>query len=435
MEFDSIKIKDTNIKLIDGDRGKNYPKKTEMMSHGHTLFLNNKNISENFLDDSFGDFITEEKSNLLKKGKLNRNDIVLSTRGSVGNVGFYDSQVKNDNIRINSGMIILRNDDEKFLNEYLYLLFKSPYMQNKFKEFVSGSVQNHLPIRDLQHIKIIYPPLFFQAYIVKIIRQIEEKIQINKKLIANLEELSQTLFKRWFVDFEFPDENGAPYKANGGEMTNSELGEIPKAWRVETLEKLGSIIGGGTPSKKNKEYYTNNGIPWITPKDLSKNRNIYISHGENDISELGLNKSSAKLIEKNSVLFSSRAPIGYIAINNMPVTTNQGFKSIVPNEEMNPYFIYFILKNITPLIEQTASGSTFKEISAKGMKSIKIVFPSIELIKQYGNIVKKYFEEINFLENQNIKLIELRDTLLPKLMSGELEIPDDVEVNTDELSI
>ncbi|HFD7592471.1 TPA: restriction endonuclease subunit S, partial [Staphylococcus aureus] len=266
MEFESIKIKDTNIKLIDGDRGKNYPKKTEMTSHGHTLFLNNKNISENFLDDSFGDFITEEKSNSLKKGKLNRNDIVLSTRGSVGNVGFYDSQVKSDNIRINSGMIILRNDDENFLNEYLYLLFKSPYMQNKFKEFVGGSVQNHLPIRDLQHIKIIYPPLFFQAYIVKIIRQIEEKIQINKKLIVNLEELSQTLFKRWFVDFEFPDENGAPYKANGGEMIDSELGKIPKGWIVKSLDEIANYINGLAMQKypSNKEE----SLPIVKIKEL-----------------------------------------------------------------------------------------------------------------------------------------------------------------------
>lgn len=301
--------------------------------------------------------------------------------------------------------------------------------------YLTGTVQPKLSKKNLESVILNIPEKNIQDKIGDLIVNIENKINTNDKLIANLEELSQTLFKRWFVDFEFSDENGNPYKSSGGEMTDSELGEIPKAWRVETLEKLGLIVGGGTPSKKNKEYYTNNGIPWITPKDLSKNRNIYISHGENDISELGLNKSSAKLLEKNSVLFSSRAPIGYIAINNMPVTTNQGFKSIVPNEEMNPYFIYFILKNITPLIEQTASGSTFKEISAKGMKSIKIVFPSIELIKQYGNIVKKYFEEINFLENQNIKLIELRDTLLPKLMSGELEIPDDVEVNTDELSI
>ncbi|MCE4982577.1 restriction endonuclease subunit S [Staphylococcus epidermidis] len=367
-----------------------------------------------------GDTLLARITPCLENGKTAYVDILEDEEIAFGSTEFF----------------VLRPIDNKLDSQFLYYLFRTKKIREVIIKSMTGTSGRQRAQKDaILEYECEIPTIEYQRKIAIILKNLDDKIEINKKTIANLEELSQTLFKRWFVDFEFPDENGAPYKANGGEMTNSELGEIPKVWRVETLEKLGSIIGGGTPSKKNKEYYTNNGIPWITPKDLSKNRNIYISHGENDISELGLNKSSAKLLEKNSVLFSSRAPIGYIAINNIPVTTNQGFKSIVPNEEMNPYFIYFILKNITPLIEQTASGSTFKEISAKGMKSIKIVFPSIELIKQYGNIVKKYFKEINFLENQNIKLIELRDTLLPKLMSGEIEIPDDVEVNTDELSI
>ena len=352
--------------------------------------------------------------------------VLIGRKGSIGKVKYIEEPFWT----IDTLFYTIVNEN-LVIPKYLYYKLS----QIDFNYYNEGTTIPSLRTETLYKIDIDLPKKNIQKKVVNLLNTIDEKIENNQKIIANLEKLSQTLFKHWFVDFEFPDKNGNPYKSSDGEMVDSELGEIPKGWRVETLEKLGSIVGGGTPSKKNKEYYTNNGIPWITPKDLSKNRNIYISHGENDISELGLNKSSAKLLEKNSVLFSSRAPIGYIAINNIPVTTNQGFKSIVPNEEMNPYFIYFILKNITPLIEQTASGSTFKEISAKGLKSIKIVFPSIELIEHYGNIVKKYFEEINFLENQNIKLIELRDTLLPKLMSGEIEIPDDIEVNNDELSI
>lgn len=351
-------------------------------------------------------------------------DLILSNSATPGLPKFMKVKAY-----IHDGWLLLRNF-KNVRKEYLYYVLI--FNRQKLLQLSNGSVFNNLKTDIVKNYVVDIPSIEIQDKILKIINNIENKLDANKKIIANLEELSQTLFKRWFVDFEFPYKNGNPYKSSGGEMIDSALGEIPRAWRIETLEKLGSIIGGGTPSKKNKEYYANNGIPWITPKDLSKNRSIYISHGENDISELGLNKSSTKLLEKNSVLFSSRAPIGYIAINNIPVTTNQGFKSIVPNEEMNPYFIYFLLKNITPLIEQTASGSTFKEISAKGMKSIKIVFPSIELIKHYGSNVKKYFEEISFLENQNIKLTELRDTLLPKLISGEIEIPDDTEVNVDE---
>lgn len=435
MEFESIKIKDTNIKLIDGDRGKNYPKKTEMMSHGHTLFLNNKNISENFLDDSFGDFITEEKSNLLKKGKLNRNDIVLSTRGSVGNVGFYDSQVKNDNIRINSGMIILRNEDERFLNEYLYLLFKSPYMQNKFKEFVSGSVQNHLPIRDLQHIKIIYPSLFFQAYIVKIIRQIEEKIQINKKLIAYLEELSQTLFKRWFVDFEFPDEDSNPYKSSGGEMIDSKLGEIPKGWNILTINDFADnlIITGKTPSTKNKDNYAETGIPFLTIPDM--HTDVFSLNTIKYISEVGIEKLKNKILPKNSLCVSCIATPGLVSITSNKTLTNQQINSFIPKKN-DLYYLYFYIKNIKNYIEDLGSGgSATLNLNKTQFSKIKIIKPIDDLLKKFHTCVNSNFKIILTKQKENLKLQELRDTLLPKLMSGELEIPDDIEVNMNELSI
>lgn len=430
MEFKKVTLEDICLKITDGAHYS--PKAT---AEGYPMY-SVKDMKYNNFDNISSKLISEKDyQKLVKQGcRPEKNDVVIAKDGSYLKHVFVIS----DDIEaaILSSIAILKLNLDLVNPYYLSYFLKQKSVKEHMKNgYVSGSVLPRIILKDFKKYPISLPHLKIQNKVVEILKKIDSKIDNNQRIIANLEELSQTLFKRWFVDFEFPDEDGNPYKSSGGEMFNSELGEIPKAWRVETLEKLGLIVGGGTPSKKNKEYYTNNGIPWITPKDLSKNRNIYISHGENDISELGLNKSSAKLLEKNSVLFSSRAPIGYIAINNIPVTTNQGFKSIVPNEEMNPYFIYFILKNITPLIEQTASGSTFKEISAKGMKSIKIVFPSIELIKQYGNIVKKYFEEINFLENQNIKLIELRDTLLPKLMSGELEISDDIEVNSDEFSI
>lgn len=430
MEFEEVELGQiSNVTKLAGYEFTNNIKYT---NDGDIIAIRALNIKNGKLDLSQVKKITKETSNNLLRSKLYKNDIVLTYTGSkYGEVALINQNEK-FHLAPNVCKVTVASNVNPY---YIFLIMQTRSFKIQMKNFGVGSSQPTIPMKNIRKLKILLPSLEHQNKIVKVLKSLDEKIDLNYKLVTNLEKLSQTLFKHWFVDFEFPDKNGNPYKSSGGEMVDSELGEIPKGWRVETLEKLGSIVGGGTPSKKNKEYYTNNGIPWITPKDLSKNRNIYISHGENDISELGLNKSSAKLLEKNSVLFSSRAPIGYIAINNIPVTTNQGFKSIVPNEEMNPYFIYFILKNITPLIEQTASGSTFKEISAKGLKSIKIVFPSIELIEHYGNIVKKYFEEINFLENQNIKLIELRDTLLPKLMSGEIEIPDDIEVNNDELSI
>ncbi len=204
-----------------------------------------------------------------------------------------------------------------------------------------------------------------------------KKIGINNKVIQSLEELAKTLFKRWYVDFEFLTEDGEPYKSSGGEMIESELGDIPKEWKIGTLNDLGNINGGGTPSKKIEEYYTENEISWITPKDLSNNKSIYIYKGATDITEEALKKSSANLLPENTVLFSSRAPIGYVAIAGQKVATNQGFKSIVPFEGIPSIYVFFLLKHLTPSIEANAGGSTFKEISGSGMKGIKTILPQI----------------------------------------------------------
>lgn len=158
----------------------------------------------------------------------------------------------------------------------------------------------------------------------------EQKIQLNKSICFELESMAKTLYDYWFVQFDFPDENGRPYRASGGEMVwNPQLKrEIPKGWEAGTIGQIGSVISGGTPTTTREDYYCNHGIAWITPNDLSKNEDkMFISHGERDITQSGLDNSSAVLMPKHSVLLSTRAPIGYLAISSNEICTNQGFKS------------------------------------------------------------------------------------------------------------
>ena len=170
------------------------------------------------------------------------------------------------------------------------------------------------------------------------------------------------------------------------------------------------------------EYYTDQGIAWITPKDLSINKSKFISHGENDISELGFSKSSAAKMPAGTILFSSRAPIGYIAIAQNEVTTNQGFKSVIPNENIGTAYVYFLLKNLLPTIEGMASGSTFKEISGSGMKSAPTIMPDVNTIQIFNTFCKPIFKQQEVLEAENRRLSALRNSLLPKLMSGEIDV-------------
>ena len=189
-----------------------------------------------------------------------------------------------------------------------------------------------------------------------------------------------------------------------------------------TVSDLGAVVGGSTPSKSKPEYYTEDGIAWITPKDLSINKAKFISHGENDITELGLKNSSASIMPEGTVLFSSRAPIGYITIAAGEVTTNQGFKSVIPRPAIGTPFVYYFLKNALPTIEGMASGSTFKEVSGSTMKNVPAVIPDTETLPCLNDFCAPIFAQQRILEEQNQSLAALRDSLLPKLMSGEIDV-------------
>uniref|UniRef100_UPI00168BE88C restriction endonuclease subunit S n=1 Tax=Treponema zioleckii TaxID=331680 RepID=UPI00168BE88C len=248
------------------------------------------------------------------------------------------------------------------------------------------------------------PPLPTQQKIAAILSSLDDKIELNNKINTNLEQQAQALFKNWFVDFE-------PFG-----------GKIPEGWKVGKLSEIGTIVGGSTPSKAKKEYYTNKGIAWITPKDLSNDKSKFISHGEIDITELGFKNSSAIKMPKGTVLYSSRAPIGYIAISKNEVTTNQGFKSVIPNPNVGNAYIYYFLRSNFELIDNMASGSTFKEISGTAMKNVPVLIPDDKSLSSFQSFCNPVFTEQEKLEAENKNLAEIRDTLLPKL-KAIFEIP------------
>lgn len=191
-----------------------------------------------------------------------------------------------------------------------------------------------------------------------------------------------------------------------------------------TLADIGDIIGGSTPSKAVTDYYCEFGIPWLTPKDLSDNKSKFISRGSIDLTEAGLNSCSAKLMPRGSILYTSRAPIGYIAISKNEMCTNQGFKSIVPKENHYRSFIYYYLKNNYEMVNGVASGSTFLEVSGSAMKSLPAFKPSKEIANEFESYCTPIFEMQEALEEENCKLAALREYLLPKLMSGEINVSD-----------
>jgi type I restriction enzyme S subunit len=316
--------------------------------------------------------------------------------------------------------------NENLIDKYFFF-YKLKYISDRISAQGTGSIFSHITKTLMENQEIGIPQLNEQRRISQILKSLDDKIELNNTINKNLEEIAQALFKRWFVDFEFPNEDGEPYKTSGGEFEDSELGPIPKGWKPGTIGELGEVAGGATPSKKVDAYYTERGIPWITPKDLSKTTNKYIARGEIDITEEGFRNSSVKLLPKDTVLFSSRAPIGYIAIAKNEVTTNQGFKSVIPLEHIGSEFVYYLLKSNVEKIENRASGSTFKEISGSEMRKVPVLIPPKDVLAKFNEIVEPLGRLMQKCEEEIEALTQIRDTLLPKLMSGEIRVPVEQE--------
>ncbi len=340
--------------------------------------------------------ISKEVSETLPRSQLHKNDIVLSYTGTLGEC----AQIREDGkYHLAPNVCKITPNDSVVNPNFLFQYIRCEKFKQTLINYAHGSTQPTIPMSTIRDIPVDIPDdLEKQGKIAAILSILDEKIAINRAINDNLEQQAQALFQELFI-------------------TNTD-----PSWETGTISNLGTVIGGSTPSKARPEYYTKNGIAWITPKDLSINRSKFITHGESDITELGLKNSSATVMPEGTVLFSSRAPIGYIAIAAGNITTNQGFKSVVPNAEIGTAYVYYYLKQNLSMIERLASGSTFKEVSGGTMKSVPAIVPDSKTIQEFNNFCLPIFEQQKVLETQNRTLAGLRDSLLPKLMSGELDV-------------
>ena len=274
----------------------------------------------------------------------------------------------------------------------------------------------------LKDLPFLLPTFGEQVATAEILSSLDEKIELNRKQNRTLEAIAQALFKRWFVEFEFPDENGQAYKSSGGAMQPSELGEIPVGWEVVKIGDSVEILGGGTPSTKVYEYWEDGEIDWYSPTDLTKSGALFSIRSGKKITKRGLENSSAKLFPAYSLMMTSRATIGVVSINRAPACTNQGFITLVPNDEFPLYQLHGWLLQQLPEIHSMASGSTFKEISRGTFKNFDILRSTVG--GRFSELVEPIYRKIENNIVESISLTKVRDTLLPKLMSGELRVAE-----------
>lgn len=404
MEWKEVRLGDVCTRVCSGGT----PKSTNLSYYGGEIpWLNTKEIDFNriyFTEKT----ITDSGLNNSSAKWIVPNTVTVAMYGATAG----KSCIVKVPMTTNQACCNLTINDEVADYEFVYYSLKNDY--TTLASLANGGAQQNLNAQIIKDYVLKMPSLADQRRIASILSSLDRKIELNNKINADLEEMAQAIFKNWFVDFE-------PFK--DGKFVDSELGMIPEGWKVGRLDEIADVIGGSTPSKAKPEYYTQKGIAWLTPKDLSNHPAVYSSRGEIDITKEGYNSTSTKLMPKGTVLFTSRAPIGYISIAQNDICTNQGFKSLVPRKA-GTCFLYCFLKYVTPEIENKSTGSTFKEASGALMKSLQVIMPEQKVFEEFEEIVSPLFARIESLEKESTRLSLLRDTLLPRLMSGELEVPD-----------
>ena len=403
-----VSFDEAPLQIIDGDRGKNYPKQDECEEIGHCLFLNTGNVTKSGF--SFGDcqFITEQKDNLLRKGKLIREDVIMTTRGTIGNVGYFNRHVPFENIRINSGMVIFRTEKEKLRPSFLYQYLRSEQFNKQVNSLRSGSAQPQLPIRDIKVIELTLPPLTVQEAISETIGKYDDLIENNKRRIELLEESARQLYKEWFVRLRFP-----------GHEHVKIIDGVPEGWEKTTADQVINILSGGTPKTSVPDYW-NGHIGFYTPKDSTNT--VYVSNTEKTITHLGLEKCASKLYPKDTLFITARGTVGKLNLAQKPMAMNQSCYALVGREPVNQIFLFFAMQAEIQQVKNRAVGTVFDAIIKDTFKVIPFVVPPIRLIEELTDYAEPLLKQIDCLLISTEKLTQARDVLLPRLMNGEIVV-------------
>jgi type I restriction enzyme S subunit len=322
-------------------------------------------------------------------------------------------------------VIDFHGNDERFAYYFL--------QQFDFKAYNSGSAQPSLNRNFVHPVPVDVPPLPEQRAIAHILGTLDDKIELNRRMSETLEAMARALFKSWFVDFD-PVRAKAEGRDPGlpqpladlfpDSFEDSELGEIPRGWEVKGIGDLAEVVGGSTPKTERAEYWARGTHHWVTPKDLSGLSMPVLLDTERKITDAGLAQISSGLLPKGTVLLSSRAPIGYLAIAEVPVAVNQGFIAMKPRPGTSNLFLLRWASAAHDEIVSHANGSTFLEISKSSFRPIRTVAPAAPVMDAFDRVSRPIYLEVVGHERESRTLAALRDALLPKLISGELRVGD-----------
>lgn len=361
----------------------------------------------------------ETYSTWFRAGHPEKNDILIPTVGTIGNAAvMHESRGS-----IAQNLVALRLKKDIADSHFVYYLLTSPNTRNKLLNLNIGGVQPSIKVPHLLDFVVAIPEMIEQQQIASILSSLDDKIELNRKMNKTLEEIGKALFKRWFVDFEFPNENGEPYKSSGGEMVESELGEIPKGWKVKPLAHVYDFLEG--PGIRNWQY-ADEGTRFINIR-LINNGNIDVL-SSNFINQDDVdNKYQHFLLDEGDMVVSTSGTLGRSAIvrkSHLPLLLNTSVIRFRPKQDVGYAFMYLYLQSEEFLNEQIrlSSGSVQKNFGPTHLKQMKIILPKKSLLDLFNTVGEGLYKQIIANMNESEILLKLRDSLLPRLMSGKIRV-------------
>lgn len=324
--------------------------------------------------------------------------------------------------------------ESELLPEYVGYYLRSPKFRQAMLAMSTMSTRASLNNEMIGRLEISFPSRKSQVQISEVLKSLDDRITLLRASNATLEAMAQALFKSWFVDFDpvhAKQQGRAPEGMDAAtaalfpdSFEESELGMVPKGWGVKPIGDLVPTVGGATPDTKNEDFWSPAEFHWTSPKDLSGAVSPVLLATEKKVSAAGLKKVSSGLLSEGTLLMSSRAPIGYLAIAALPVAINQGYIAFTAGGALSPLYMLFWCRANMETIKGNANGSTFMEISKKAFRPILAVKPKSKVLNAFEAIAGELFERLKSNEQQAQTLANLRDALLPRLISGQLRLPE-----------
>ncbi|OWV20844.1 restriction endonuclease subunit S [Fibrobacter sp. UWB3] len=423
MELTKVKLSDVARVEISGvDKKSKLGQKSVRLCNFVDVYHNwaiTQDLHDSFMEATASDKEIEALS--IKKGQVAFTKD-SETRDDIGIPTYIADDF--DDVVLGYHNALITPDERKLNGKYLNAFMHSSYIQKYFENNASGSGQRYTLSNDtVNSIPILLPSIKEQEKIGNFFSFIDRKIALNKKMNQKLEAMAKRLYDYWFVQFDFPDKNGHPYKSTGGPMTyNPTLKrEIPEGWEVKQICDIAKIFNGSTPSTTEEGNYGGE-IVWITPKDLSDQNCKFVYQGARNITQAGYDSCSTTMVPKGTVVMSSRAPIGLLSIAQCDLCTNQGFKNMVPNDMTYSKYLYYTIQQHIPQIQNLGTGTTFKEVSKDELGRFAILYPPKKLITTFEEKMAPIFD-VQFNKVKEIsRLTALRDKLLPLLMNGQVVV-------------